>query len=353
MKSIPLWVHLKNVPMHMFSWQGLSFITSAAGYPVRLHPETASCTNFKLAKVFINADLTKELPQQMTFTKNGKAFNVEFIYPWLPLRCLTCAKWGHAEKSCVRSKKESNELSVQDMAKELAKVATETSSKKQGESGGNEVDVFVVENDKLELQNIEQDDEIEEGQVVEEWYNVSNGKSSSKRQELKYGHVKLASRFEVLNDLEETEKVEEPEKQSVKDNMEESESLKQDEKSETTKIPEETVILEGNVKQKEIGESEKNERKDMAEEREGGELLEEDVTSDPAQVEVAGGQTVQGGKQKFETKGTKGDEEKSEKGESTYKRPYIPRNSKTNHKVILAINMPGNSGRRSSNKSSQ
>ncbi|KAL0837967.1 hypothetical protein Bca101_089857 [Brassica carinata] len=370
-KSIPLWVHLKNVPMHMFSWQGLSFITSAAGYPVRLHPETASCTNFKLAKVFINADLTKELPQQMTFTKNGKAFNVEFIYPWLPLRCLTCAKWGHAEKSCVRSKKESNELSVQDMAKELAKVATETSSKKQGESGGNEVDVFVVENDKLELQNIEQDDEIEEGQVVEEWYNVSNGKSSSKRQELKYGHVKLASRFEVLNDLEETEKVEEPEKQSVKDNMEESESLKQDEKSEvlndleetekveepekqsvkdnmeeseslkqdekseTTKIPEETVILEGNVKQKEIGVSEKNERKDMAEEREGGELLEEDVTSDPAQVEVAGGQTVQGGKQKCETKGTKGDEEKSEKGESTYKRPYIPRNSKTNHKEMV------------------
>lgn len=30
-KSVPLWVHLKNVPMDMFSWKGLSFITSAVG----------------------------------------------------------------------------------------------------------------------------------------------------------------------------------------------------------------------------------------------------------------------------------------------------------------------------------
>lgn len=61
-KSIPLWVHLKRVSMHMFSWEGLSFIASAAGFPVRLHPETASCSNFKIAKIFVNVDLTKELP---------------------------------------------------------------------------------------------------------------------------------------------------------------------------------------------------------------------------------------------------------------------------------------------------
>ena len=68
-KSIPLWVYLKNVPMNMYSWQGLSFIVSAAGFPVRLHPETASCSNFKLAKIFVNADLTKELPRKINFTK--------------------------------------------------------------------------------------------------------------------------------------------------------------------------------------------------------------------------------------------------------------------------------------------
>lgn len=30
-KSIHMWVHLKNVPMNMFSWKCLSYITSAGG----------------------------------------------------------------------------------------------------------------------------------------------------------------------------------------------------------------------------------------------------------------------------------------------------------------------------------
>ena len=61
-KSVPLWVHLKNVPMNMVSWKGLSLIASAVGVPTRLHPETAQCINLKMPKIFVNADLTKELP---------------------------------------------------------------------------------------------------------------------------------------------------------------------------------------------------------------------------------------------------------------------------------------------------
>lgn len=144
-KSIPLWVHLKNVPMHMLSWEGLSFIASAAGFPVRLHPETASCSNFKLAKVFINVDLSKELPQRMTFTKNGKAFTVEFIFPWLPLRCLRCGKWGHVEKACVMNQKEGKDQSVQEMAKALAKTPMEESSKQQEEN-----EVMVIHDSTVE-----------------------------------------------------------------------------------------------------------------------------------------------------------------------------------------------------------
>lgn len=45
-KTVPLLGHLKNVPMDMHSWRGLSFVTSALGEPIRLHPETAHCLNF-------------------------------------------------------------------------------------------------------------------------------------------------------------------------------------------------------------------------------------------------------------------------------------------------------------------
>lgn len=51
-QSVPLWVHLRNVPMNMFSWKGLSFVSSPVGAPVRLHPETAQCVDFKIAKIF-------------------------------------------------------------------------------------------------------------------------------------------------------------------------------------------------------------------------------------------------------------------------------------------------------------
>lgn len=96
-KSIPLWVYLKQVPMNMFSWEGLSFLTSAVGHPVRLHPETEACSNFDVAKIFVKADLSKELPKKICFSRNGIEFWVDFIYSWLPPRCSICGKWGHLE----------------------------------------------------------------------------------------------------------------------------------------------------------------------------------------------------------------------------------------------------------------
>lgn len=62
-QSIPMWVHVKNVPLSMFSWQGLSFVTSPIGSPVRLHPETAQCLKLDVAKIFVKVDLTKDLPK--------------------------------------------------------------------------------------------------------------------------------------------------------------------------------------------------------------------------------------------------------------------------------------------------
>ncbi|KAG7578523.1 hypothetical protein ISN45_Aa03g027070 [Arabidopsis thaliana x Arabidopsis arenosa] len=110
-KSIPLWVYLKKVPMHMYSWEGLSFITSAVGSPVRLHPETAACSNFDVAKIFVNADLTKDLPKKICFSKNGTDFWVDFFYPWLPPRCSICEKWGHLDVRCVANSKKVEEIS--------------------------------------------------------------------------------------------------------------------------------------------------------------------------------------------------------------------------------------------------
>lgn len=93
-KLTPLWVYLKNVLMNMYSWEGLSFISSAAGIPDHLHPETIACTNFKIANVCMKADLSKPLPKEIDYKINGEDITVEYLYPWLPNKCNRCGRWG-------------------------------------------------------------------------------------------------------------------------------------------------------------------------------------------------------------------------------------------------------------------
>ena len=99
-ESIPMWVHVEKVPLHMYSWEGISFVTSTVRFPVKLHPETVACTNFEVVKVFVNVDVSKALPKHITFTKKGKKFTVDYYYPWLPARCKFCEKWGHGGAVC-------------------------------------------------------------------------------------------------------------------------------------------------------------------------------------------------------------------------------------------------------------
>ena len=105
-EAIPMWVHLRKVPLHMFSWEALSFMTSTVGFPVYLHPETIACSNFEEAKIFVNVDVSKALPKEIDFAIEGKEFTAEFYYPWLPSRCNICEKWGHSENVCVKKKRE-------------------------------------------------------------------------------------------------------------------------------------------------------------------------------------------------------------------------------------------------------
>lgn len=104
--TMPLWVTIKHVPHSMFSWDGLGFLASATGEPKRLHPETETCQNFEEAKVFVEVDLSKELPKHFKFQiEAGKDEEVEFVYPWLPPRCSRCGRWGHVEEGCKVIKK--------------------------------------------------------------------------------------------------------------------------------------------------------------------------------------------------------------------------------------------------------
>ncbi|KAL0726876.1 hypothetical protein Bca4012_022969 [Brassica carinata] len=192
--AIPLWVHLKNVPMNMYSWQGLSFIASAAGFPVRLHPETAACSNFKVAKIFVNADLTKELPTKINFTKNGVSSLVEFVYPWLPKRCNTCKKWGHIDKVCIMNKDDGGKSVKQLITEGIVGVRDSKEEMKQSEE----------ESAKKKSKIAKSDKEIEEGELIDNWENVTP-KKGNRSPILQFGQVRILtpSRFSALQEVDE------------------------------------------------------------------------------------------------------------------------------------------------------
>ena len=134
----PLWVHLSNVPMSMYSWEGLSFISSAVGKPDRLHPETIACSNFEIAKVCVKADLSKQLPERMNFKIGDEEVIVEFAYQGLPTKCRSCGKWGHSDIICSM-KKEEGEIHEVELSE--GKRSQEKDVEEGGDGNGKEVEV--------------------------------------------------------------------------------------------------------------------------------------------------------------------------------------------------------------------
>ncbi|KAL0815477.1 hypothetical protein Bca101_071921 [Brassica carinata] len=152
-EAVPMWVHIEKVPLHMYSWEGISFFTSTVGFPVKLHPETIACTNFDVAKVFVKVDVTKALPKEITFSKDGNLFTVRYYYPGLPVRCTNCDKWGHGEAVCSRK--------VKDMKEKEGNSTVEI--------GGSSEEVNV------EVHNVEDvSGEVDRGEVVVEGRNAAN-----------------------------------------------------------------------------------------------------------------------------------------------------------------------------------
>lgn len=155
--SIPMWVHLRKVPLHMYSWEGISFMTSTVGFPDTLHPETIACTNLEVAKVFVNVDITKSLPKEIDFEKGGKEFTVEFHYPWLPAKCSKCSKWGHTERVCAmngKDKKKKEMLVQSEGGSEIQKeVLDDITERKEEQRVQDTPEKKGVENEKREEEN--------------------------------------------------------------------------------------------------------------------------------------------------------------------------------------------------------
>ncbi|KAL0773992.1 hypothetical protein Bca101_039143 [Brassica carinata] len=251
-KTIPMWVTLKNVPHRMFSWEGLGFIASAVGKPKRLHPDTLLCKSFEEAKVFVEAEVDKGFPKSHRFTsKLGINAEVEFEYPWLPNRCCICSKWGHNPRECratgtvkilkkgINQEADTSQLEVTETQKGKS-VEEEVHGEKQKEKE-NETEIDSAKSPR----SIEK----ENGNRKYTYLTATKGGSSSwsevspskaGRMEIKQASmsaISTSSRFAILDDeKEEKEKRKISEKEEIEDYEEDKESVEEDSEREEGEI---------------------------------------------------------------------------------------------------------------------
>lgn len=96
LKSVPLWVKLPNLPLNCWSKKCLSRITSVIGEPVCADECTTRQLRISFARVLVDIDVTKELPNSIRIVDpNGNQFDQVVIYEWIPPFCKTCNRVGH------------------------------------------------------------------------------------------------------------------------------------------------------------------------------------------------------------------------------------------------------------------
>ncbi|KAG5380607.1 hypothetical protein IGI04_028449 [Brassica rapa subsp. trilocularis] len=94
-------VEMRNVPYMLFNKESLSRIATAVGKPDSLAPETERKENFEVAKLYVRVDLTAPLPHKIiSGFSNGREVQIDVSYPWLPVKCDTCKRFGHKTDRC-------------------------------------------------------------------------------------------------------------------------------------------------------------------------------------------------------------------------------------------------------------
>ncbi|XP_039059739.1 uncharacterized protein LOC120203531 [Hibiscus syriacus] len=105
LSSLPIWVHLYNVPLELFSRLGLSYIGSAIGIPLSMDTVTASKTCLEYTKLCIEIRAKDTIPEQVKVElKDGVKVPIMVKVPWMPARCNFCKIFGHNDKGCTQSK---------------------------------------------------------------------------------------------------------------------------------------------------------------------------------------------------------------------------------------------------------
>jgi hypothetical protein len=96
LRTLPIWVKLPQLPLHLWGVKSLSKIGSAIGNPLVTDECTAHKLRVSYARLLIEMDVTQALPPDITIKDSeGNKLKQLVEYEWKPLFCDKCQKLGH------------------------------------------------------------------------------------------------------------------------------------------------------------------------------------------------------------------------------------------------------------------
>ncbi|XP_031373156.1 uncharacterized protein LOC116188132 [Punica granatum] len=110
-RKIPVWVILRNIPMHLYDCTGISYIASVVGKPLYMDKGTAQQTHLDFAKVCVEIDFEDEIPAEiMLDCGDDFVVGISVSIPWVPEKCSKCRVFGH---NCLRQQQSSLQRDMQ------------------------------------------------------------------------------------------------------------------------------------------------------------------------------------------------------------------------------------------------
>ncbi|KAK4716390.1 hypothetical protein R3W88_014728 [Solanum pinnatisectum] len=98
--QIPIWVKFPRLPVGYWSVKALSKVASAIGVPLYTDGFTAKAEKISYARVLIEVDITKTLPDAIVVETPSGPWNQSIEYEWRPKFCNHCLKLGHMDAEC-------------------------------------------------------------------------------------------------------------------------------------------------------------------------------------------------------------------------------------------------------------
>ncbi|VFQ76029.1 unnamed protein product [Cuscuta campestris] len=98
---IPVWISLEGLPIHLFDSLALYSIANLIGKPLKTDAATASLSRPSVARICVEVDTSKDLPNGVWIHLGQLTFHQPIIYEDLPEYCPSCKSFGH--KNCKKA----------------------------------------------------------------------------------------------------------------------------------------------------------------------------------------------------------------------------------------------------------